>query len=231
MAARYRQISGDSDRCAAWTPTAACEASKAVDLVCEEARRAALTESVFRWRSRHGVARVKTYGEVFEEYEWHPESKCADASGEPAGKQTIGLLQRRHVSVGQIMYIGRESNQLEEVEAGTVHDAAGVFGIRGSTARGVVPRRQRAFAQRVGARKRQAAAATHRCPLGSETPAPATSRTYRSRRAAARSAVRELLQMDSKANSASAAPHGRSRAPRLARSALPASVRVVPPAP
>lgn len=35
----------------------------------------------------------------------------------------IGLLQRRHVSVGQIIYIGRESNQLEEVEAGTVHDA------------------------------------------------------------------------------------------------------------
>jgi hypothetical protein len=78
-------------------------------------------------RGAHGVARVKAYGEVFEEYEWHPESKCADASGEPAHKQTIGLLQRRHVSVGQIIYIGRESNQLEEVEAGTVHDAVGVY--------------------------------------------------------------------------------------------------------
>ena len=44
-----------------------------------------------------------------------------------APKQTIGLLQRRHVSVGQITYIGRESNQLEEVDAGTVHDAAGVY--------------------------------------------------------------------------------------------------------
>ena len=31
------------------------------------------------------------------------------------------------MSVGQIIYIGRESNQLEEVEAGTVHDAAGVY--------------------------------------------------------------------------------------------------------
>ena len=49
------------------------------------------------------------------------------AEDEPANKQTIGLLQRRHVSVGQIIYIGRESNQLEEVEAGTVHDAAGVY--------------------------------------------------------------------------------------------------------
>jgi hypothetical protein len=71
----------------------------------------------------HGVARVKTYPEVFEEYEWHPESKCADALGEPAGKQAIGLLQRRHVSVDQIIYIGRESNQLEEVDAGTIPDA------------------------------------------------------------------------------------------------------------
>jgi hypothetical protein len=67
-----------------------------------------------------GVARVKTYGDGFEEYEWHPESKSADANGEPAGKQTIGLLQRRHITVDHVMYIGRESNQLEDVDAGLV---------------------------------------------------------------------------------------------------------------
>src|SRR5687767_8130988 len=44
-----------------------------------------------------GVARVKTYDDVFEEYEWHPETKCADANGEPANKQTVGLLHRRHI--------------------------------------------------------------------------------------------------------------------------------------
>ena len=70
---------------------------------------------------------MKTYGDVFEEYEWHPESKNADANGDPAGKQTVGLLQRRHVHVAQVIYIGRESNQLEAVEAGMTHDAAGMY--------------------------------------------------------------------------------------------------------
>jgi hypothetical protein len=72
------------------------------------------------------VARVKTYGDVFEEYEWHPETKCADADGEPASKQTVGLLHRRHITIDHVIYIGRESNQLEDVEAGKVHasDAA-----------------------------------------------------------------------------------------------------------
>jgi hypothetical protein len=72
-----------------------------------------------------GIARVKTYGDVFEEYEWHPESKSADANGELASKQTIGLLQRRHISIDQVVYIGRESNQLEDVEAGLVRAGDG----------------------------------------------------------------------------------------------------------
>ena len=72
-----------------------------------------------------GIARVKTYGDVFEEYEWHPEPKCADANGEPAGKQTIGLLQRRHITIDHIVYIGRESNQLEDVDAGLVRAGDG----------------------------------------------------------------------------------------------------------
>ena len=69
---------------------------------------------------KRGVTRVKTYGDVFEEYEWHPESKSADADGEPASKQTIGLLQRRHIATDHVICIGRESNQLEDVEAGLV---------------------------------------------------------------------------------------------------------------
>jgi len=70
---------------------------------------------------------VKTYGEVLREYEFHPESKCADAKGNPCGKQAIGLLQRRHVRVDQIKYIGKESNSLEEVEAGLIHSAQNVY--------------------------------------------------------------------------------------------------------
>jgi hypothetical protein len=76
--------------------------------------------------NRH-AARVKTYGEVLREYEFHPESKNADAHGSPCGKRTIGLLQRRHVRIDEIKYIGKESNSLEEVDAGIVHSADNVY--------------------------------------------------------------------------------------------------------
>ena len=65
------------------------------------------------------TARVKTYGEVLEQYEFHPEAKCADGSGNPCEKQTLGLLQRRHVQVDQLKFIGKESNSLEQVEVGS----------------------------------------------------------------------------------------------------------------
>jgi hypothetical protein len=75
---------------------------------------------------RH-TARVKTYGNVLREYAFHPGSKSADAHGNPSGKQTIGLLQRRDMRVGQIIYIGKESNKLEEMEEGTIHSAQSVY--------------------------------------------------------------------------------------------------------
>lgn len=73
------------------------------------------------------MARVKTYGDVLREYEFHPESKCADADGNACDKQTIGLLQRRHICIDQIKFIGKESNQLEEVDAGLIHSELDVY--------------------------------------------------------------------------------------------------------
>jgi hypothetical protein len=74
------------------------------------------------------IARVKSYGDVLEEYEFHEEAKFADASGAPCGKQTVGLLQRRHVRIEwPPRFIGKESNKLEEVEEGSVLDAGDVF--------------------------------------------------------------------------------------------------------
>ncbi|MGF7182988.1 hypothetical protein [Tunturiibacter psychrotolerans] len=73
------------------------------------------------------TALVKTYGDVLCEYEFHPESKCADATGNPCDKQTVGLLQRRHVTVDQIKYIGKESNHLEDVDAGLVHCGESIY--------------------------------------------------------------------------------------------------------
>src|SRR5437899_1222240 len=73
------------------------------------------------------TARVKTYREVLREYEFHPESKCADADGKPCARQTIGLLQRRCIRVEQITPIGKESNSLEDVESGLIHSAPSVY--------------------------------------------------------------------------------------------------------
>jgi len=64
---------------------------------------------------------------VLREYEFHPGSKSADAKGKPSGRQTIGLLQRRHIRVSQIIYIGKESNSLEELESGTIHSVQNVY--------------------------------------------------------------------------------------------------------
>jgi hypothetical protein len=75
----------------------------------------------------HGIARVKTFADVLSEHAYHPESKCADADGEPCGKGTVGLLQRRHIQLGRIVYIGKESNRLEDVEAGMIDDEDSVY--------------------------------------------------------------------------------------------------------
>jgi hypothetical protein len=73
------------------------------------------------------VQRPQAYADVVLEYEFHPESKCADAEGNPCGKQTIGLLQRRHIQISQIKFIGKESNTLEQVASGLVHCAENVY--------------------------------------------------------------------------------------------------------
>jgi transcriptional regulator with XRE-family HTH domain len=48
----------------------------------------------------------------------HPEPKSANSLGEPAGKETEGLLGRRHVRVLTIRLIGKETNLLEQQEKG-----------------------------------------------------------------------------------------------------------------
>ncbi|MBB5338395.1 hypothetical protein [Tunturiibacter gelidoferens] len=77
--------------------------------------------------SSRTTARVKTYGDVIADYEHHPESKCADVNGNICDKKTVGLLYRRHVCIGEIIPIGKESNSLEEVDAGLIHSFESVY--------------------------------------------------------------------------------------------------------
>lgn len=65
---------------------------------------------------------VKSYADELAKYRHHPEPKSADASGAACGKQTKGLLQRRAVHMDRLMYVGKESNRLDDVDAGLVHE-------------------------------------------------------------------------------------------------------------
>jgi hypothetical protein len=78
------------------------------------------------YRSRT-TARIQTYGDVIAEYKHHPESKCFDSRGNVCDRRTAGLLYRRHVRIGEIVCIGKESNKLEEVDAGLVHSPDSVY--------------------------------------------------------------------------------------------------------
>jgi hypothetical protein len=61
--------------------------------------------------STRTIARVKSYGAVLDEYRHHPEARCNDASGEPCGKQSIGLLSRRHVTIESLTFYWQRVKQ------------------------------------------------------------------------------------------------------------------------
>lgn len=67
---------------------------------------------------RPGMARVDTFADVVAKYETHPEAKSLGPDGRPCGRLTAGLLQRRLVTVGEIVLIGKEANRLEERSLG-----------------------------------------------------------------------------------------------------------------
>ncbi len=77
--------------------------------------------------SRPNVARVKTYHDVLSEYRHHPETKSAAADGSPCMRTTIGLLRRRLVTALYVTHVGKESNRLEDVQTGLVHDPDEVY--------------------------------------------------------------------------------------------------------
>ena len=115
------------------------------------------------------TARVKTYGDVITEYEFHPEAKCADAFGNICDRQTVGLLQRRHIKIDLIKCIGKESNSLESVDQGLEHSENNVYTEYADPKRGewvtkLQPALKRAKAEKIdkGVRKETLAAGNHR---------------------------------------------------------------------
>lgn len=68
------------------------------------------------------TARVQSYRDVIARYRTHPERKSLGPDGLPCGRRTIGLLRRPPVVLGELVHIGKETNRMEEVEQGLVHD-------------------------------------------------------------------------------------------------------------
>jgi hypothetical protein len=62
----------------------------------------------------------RSYRDIIEAHPYHPESKSLGPDGQPCHSQTVGVLRRRTVRVSAVRYIGKEANELEQVDAGLV---------------------------------------------------------------------------------------------------------------
>ena len=61
---------------------------------------------------------LSTFGEILGAWLNHPESKMIGSDGRPCRYRTRGLLTPRSMQVGQVSYVGRESNLIDERAAG-----------------------------------------------------------------------------------------------------------------
>jgi hypothetical protein len=70
-----------------------------------------------------------TYAHMMEDYIRHPEAKSLGPDGKPCTSETGGLLQRAHITAGQIRYIDKETSsmwaQVDDLSVITDNDEAG----------------------------------------------------------------------------------------------------------
>ncbi len=64
--------------------------------------------------SPDAAIRVMTWRDVAESFDTNPETKYCDQNGNTCGKHTHGVLQRHHIKIGYVSYIGKESNRLSD---------------------------------------------------------------------------------------------------------------------
>jgi len=73
------------------------------------------------------TARVQSYADVLAEYRVHPEPKSLAPDGKPAGWHGNGLLKRRAVTATRLVHVGKEANELDEIQAGVIRDTGEVL--------------------------------------------------------------------------------------------------------
>jgi len=64
---------------------------------------------------------------VVRNFRGHPEVKSAGPGGRPCGRGTVGQLHCRVARPTYAVHVGKETNKLEEVEAGLEHDLEEVW--------------------------------------------------------------------------------------------------------
>jgi len=132
---------------------------------------------------RDGLVTVKTYRDVIAEYATHPEAKSADPTGGPCTRRTTGLLERRHVTARTITHIGKEANQLEDVQAGIHARQDDVLNAYDDTEQlrfeAALPQLRDLGPREVARRTGHSLGAVHAVLMGTSRPRPAARLRYR----------------------------------------------------
>ena len=84
-----------------------------------------VSESIIDRRGKpfpEGVVGIKTYANVLNSYRKHPEAKFAGPDGKVCTTRTVGLLCRMPVQALYVDHVGKETNMLDDVQAGLVGD-------------------------------------------------------------------------------------------------------------
>lgn len=77
------------------------------------------------------IATVKAYRHVSRDYLVHPAPMCLGPEGKVCGPETRGLLRRRPVQPLSVQAVRKESNKLEQVEAGLISNLDEVLAVYG----------------------------------------------------------------------------------------------------
>lgn len=73
------------------------------------------------------TAQAQSYRTLFRRYVDHADPKRLGSEGTPCRQSTRGMLEPRHVDAFHIEQIGKETNQLERVQAGIAHENQEIY--------------------------------------------------------------------------------------------------------
>jgi hypothetical protein len=64
------------------------------------------------------IQKVKSYSDILKQYPLRREAKLVTSDGKQYLRNSVGLLHHPHIVISGIKYIGKETNMLDEIDAG-----------------------------------------------------------------------------------------------------------------